>query len=759
MPRPPRHPAILLVAILLALLAPRAHAADDPPRKPQRPLDTLVSQLAVDWGLDGHVPAGRWTPITFWVASGEVALSGVLEVEHAQDQTQPVRVRVPFATTPGRTIPVEVCTFFPRGADRLTATFYTSEGTRRLDFAAVPGASEIPMPRPDASERRLAMIARVPFLSGSFAFKDERWGWVLLSVARVRPESMPNAWQAYDGVVAVAFRSDLGLVPDAPASAAQLDALLTWIRAGGHAIVLLDDASDAHRRFLDDPGAVEIADARAVPTAPAVTQAFAAIPGDKPAPAATLRARSISVTRAGRDAGWTSAWPLADQPGALLASGPCGFGMVTLVAFNPAGASAVVSDDAARAVWRALVQHSLPDRLDLPKAPTPGTPAFTYTENRADSAQQATAMCFDAISSLPRVGDGLFVALAACILALALAVGPIDAFLLRRLHQRHRSWATALAWAALASLVAYVVPNWLRSGSNREFHLRVIDSIHATDGTPLAAASTGLAGLFAGASSRYAQDHPPPAVFVRGVSPTYDWYEWRQRRRATLAPVVLHASTDTTTGLRRLPLASTDQGQWTFRALLDEAPPVGPLPRALPRLAVKLDPDDHAPIVRFDDLPQGVTVTQVVLRTRAGWRTCSARTPERPGSQAFVAGAPSGTSHPWAVPIDPASGSIQGSVAAGMTGTPGVAFHLHSAHVRSRAQDARLAAGTHAIVHAVLADVPPDFVIAGERGARWESTGSLVLRAAVPLPPGFDDASSAPDAPEPPTTPRPTPEP
>jgi len=261
---------------------------------------------------------------------------------------------------------------------------------------------------------------------------------------------------------------------------------------------------------LPDPDAPPTPDAPAPPEAP--------IPLIEPA--ASITGRSIVLSPTGVRRGWTLRAPIGpapqgvtDAPAALrglLAEGPSGLGWITVVGFDPRTAARSASPVATRAAWKWITQNALADwrRGELNHAtpqsqyawntPTPGS-SMAHTGGLSEDAK---LLAMNHLADVPIVGASVFLAMGAVLLGLVLLLGPVDALVLRRLHRRQHSWATALLWISVVSIVAYLVPSVLRGGPTRLNRLSVVDLLEPADGAgrPLAWRTAYTAVYAAGAT-------------------------------------------------------------------------------------------------------------------------------------------------------------------------------------------------------------------------------------------------------------------
>jgi len=576
------------LSLALALLAPAQvpAPADPAPTRPaagERP--PPVEIVDVRFGWDGTMPAERWAPVVVMVTS-EAPFAGVLTLEHPQDATQSVLVVVPFSTTPGRVTPVEAVCAFPASCHRLVLTL--TDGRRTVRRTYGPGfGGEFPLPGIDNARGVKCLL--VGETTADEAFRDSQAGapapvppepskppeppsegsaqpaipaptplWDSFSKTTIEPDRLPTGWMSYEGIdVLVASADALAAAP--PRAIA---AIRDWVDAGGRLFLQTGGAGAAWRRFLPDGPAgdlVALRDTRRVRAGEPVR----ALGGD-----GEFSARTIAATELGIASGWTTRWAVeGDDLSGLIASGPVGLGMVTLIDADPARMAATLDAVKTRRLWRDALESAAPARVrGLAADPNP----WHGDGSGADpEASRALAAALDGVSDVPPLGWGVFAAIAASMLALVVMLGPVDGLLLRRRGLGRRSWATALLWIGLAAAAGYAVPALMRSGVTSLHRFAVVDTVCDADGRPTRVWSTGITGLFAGRAMGVALEGFGPGSWLRGVS-SAPWYD---STRASFAPVTTPWRTaDASPSRRTLLPEPIAVGQWTFRTFLEQTP-------------------------------------------------------------------------------------------------------------------------------------------------------------------------------------------
>ncbi|MFG0274435.1 MAG: hypothetical protein ACF8QF_05210 [Phycisphaerales bacterium] len=414
-----------LAIVVCALSAgPLALAQDLPPewrRTPGR--DVVVRDTArtpdvrVELGWDDRLIAYRWNPIRVEITGAEAPVGGMVIVEHGATGAGSVEVAAPYGVAPGSTTPVEV--LIPAGIwiERLIVTV-TDEGgrpLRRVTFAdwremslAPPdvdfGASLVGVIGAPALESASRSLAARPLIdeSDTNLFRDS------LIIASRNATAMPVESMGYDALDVLVVAGDaLRAAPEPSVAAAR-----QWVERGGRLVLVADSAGGAWRRWIE-PGLLEVGELR-----------------DEGAGAR----RTISISDEALRLGWRS--------DAAAADGPVGLGWVTVCPGAPADADA----------WDGLLSAALADRLPWLDSMRE---AYWWAEQSAPGADEALNAIAEDLGAGARVN--VWPVLAG-VLALALLLGPVDWFVLKRRRLLHRSWLTALGWIGLASAAAYFLP-------------------------------------------------------------------------------------------------------------------------------------------------------------------------------------------------------------------------------------------------------------------------------------------------------------
>jgi hypothetical protein len=734
----PRLPAAARAAVacalsLLCLLAPAARADD-------------AKITGVRVGYEGLLPPERWSPMWVTIQAGDKPQSLVLTASYEQDATQAAVMTTPVTTTPGRTITVPLLVCPPQGVERIAIELAGGSRSSTAVFARAPRKDEINLSQPIESGALVVgtLGQRVP------AEAIAKWnvrptnyansGLDMAVLVALRSAEMGETWACFDGLNALVVRQSV--LDNLPTNS--LDALARWVTGGGRLVLVADSPGDTWRRFA--PPGVHLADLR--PVSPPAR--FGRLLARGEVPAASVNARTITIDGEAEARGWTAQQRLDggyDTPSAtsLLASGPFGGGITVIAAFDPALASASLSDAAVVPLWLNLLQAALPDRPTTPE--TGEYNPYSYMISSGDGAAGSTALsaAVDALCDVPAVPDWVYTVIILLSTVLALAVSLGDFLILGRFKSRHRSWITAASWITLFGLVAWTLPNIVRRESTTLGRAVVIDALPTAGHNPSAAWRSGVTAIFSATTAPaplYTTDPPkqaggakgPASVdgYWRGVSVlgVYSWRPQRQQQRnAGDLPLLQRVSAMDGASAAAIPTPRGIQlKQWTLRTLQDFGPAAN-----VPKVAY--GPGGPRGAFTITGLPEGARVRSAAVHTVGGWSALSVEAAERNPKgelKVTIVGQAAATLNGWAgAPTTDQSNPNIPSFYYNQQLPPadGRRFLLlDGARRRTAAFDALAQSGGYAVVH-LLVDGRADITTP----LPHQSRGVTLYRVAVPL--------------------------
>lgn len=469
----------ILAAVLCAWLATVGYAHAQVEQRLAGPT------VLLDLGFNGTLPADRWAPIRIVVSPLEEAIQGTARIRIATPSGYDLTTLVPVATTPGRETIVPATAWIPPSIGSIQVAFLSESGSAiaQTSYGAVAGAQAVSLQPPTA----MPIILGVGSSSLRLAFGLDTYerdfglfgGGITPSQAasaRVAsavppgvglPPWLPTDTMAYDGLAAVVIDGAIAdrLAPDA------LEALRQWVISGGR-LKIVNANNNTMRLILGTylPEGLSIGPVRTIELPDAL---------GGPGPMATRTIDAASLPTA-----WTSEWQ------GLTATGPIGLGMVSITGFDP---DVFANEDriaATEMAWHATMAPLIADRLERGRQRLGGSRWDDYSLDTI-----STLAVLGWVSRAPVVGSGAFLAIFAMMFMLAIALGPIDRFVLKRLRSLHRWWLTAVAWIALATIGAWMAPSHVRSGPTSVGSIRVVDAWQDPAGTTYAWQNT-ISGIF-----------------------------------------------------------------------------------------------------------------------------------------------------------------------------------------------------------------------------------------------------------------------
>lgn len=745
--------------------------AKAPDRADTKSDDPNIDLVEWGWGrFDEGIPGETFAPVTVWISSGDKAWSGTLRLTYNQDQTQDAVIEVPVSTTPGNSTPIELTVVIPNGCEKATAELF-GEGKRdRRTFANIPSSTQLPFPMASSTPSRILIVgdssARTLWermtvadveaegqpagpvmhtIPGTSVATADRWQayWNGAITTSIKPDRLPQAWAAYEGLDLVILGPDAWDQID-PRSRA---ALQTWVWSGGRLLLEAPAAGSSWANIFPVwAGETPIAlNPQSTVTIPAhlfdLPDSFRELPtSQRPSPASSrpILARRIELTSRGEADGWRVAWPSGnDETGksGVFAVGPAGFGFVGVISVEPSRIIGMLDSARIRRVWREAVREVVALRTD------PEYGWAWYGGNSAPDMMTGTALTttLDYTARGKPLGTGVFLILLGGVGILALLVGPFDAIVLRRMRKSHHSWATALAWTGLASLFAAAAPSLVHSGGSNYGRVRVIDTLALE---PPVSASTVATGIFGARSGRVRLMDEGPGTFVRGVSALQSW---SSSSSTAFSPILLaQRSSRADPSLRESVANDVRLGQWTFRTLLAQTP-ARQDPAAM---SARIEGDPEAPTIVLLNVPVSASIQQARVRIGEHLYTITFDPPEaaaagatlstRRGEAAKIVGPPINLDGTGVLVVNPSTYPYPNA----QSDEQAPSFSLMGPLQRRNSSECRRKGGW-GVVELLLSDACPP--TPGERNTEYfERT---YCRIAVPLPESLTETTESDVAP------------
>ena len=735
--------------------APRSFTQEAIPASPTVDTKRPATIEAVRFGFDGYMMSDAWSPIRVYLSGNPAintgAFAGTLTVEFAQDATQSASITTNFATTPGRVIPIEIIAAIPSSTPTIRVQLHDQSGRLvnertfwRAQFGETPLPAEIlddvhlvvVIADKSGAEPSIARALRAPeaIVDRRDLSEEERTSTPTidesLAYCVVRDEELPTNEYGFAGVAAVAARSDVV----AGLSTAKAAALAAWVQSGGCLVVLAGaDPQSWLRHFWSQPP-IEILEPTSVYPDPHLMSN-----AGRTDSANSLNARIVRLTKPIAESGWRVDWGTikslrhdGEAKDGLLAQGPAGFGWVVVLGIDPAFLGSTSAQLAHN--WTQALRHALAEAANRPSlgAEERWRGRGTGTD---ESARGAIKTSLDKMADIPALGDGAFIAIAVFLLLLAVAIGPFDAIVLQRVRLRAWSWATALGWIAIASLLAAVVPPMIRSGTSTSHRLRVVDIVQSS-GSGVRPQQTALTSLFANTTSNVTVFDPnresdPPLGWFRGISASHIDETGRSQPLASFATMQSEIRLDG--GLpERInapsPRTPMSMGQWTLRSFMSMN---AGQPAAAP--SVQLSRANGSWNVKAIGLTGAKA--EGLLRIGTDRLHLESRSIAlSPAGIDFLGKVQSGTVQRWDERLVRRTPDQEFSFESQFT--PGILLELPGTRERSRAVGALLASGGWACIYLLESGTPPSLdARAVSSGTNFAATESTLWRILIPLAP------------------------
>lgn len=601
----------LLVLCLIFFVAIAARPGDAMAQAPSAAAPLTITQ--VDFGFGPLLAAERWQPVVVWIASDR-AINGVVSLEFQQDGSQSARVEASFATTPGKTIPVELVIAPPHRLARVTLRVSGGPREIRRVYTQMPDENEYPMPPvqseailianigetgaekilatfsrvtpdslmvtdggPVAGLEQIAPVSPLPNTGDDQVRAADRWRQQIVAPV-LDPALVPIAWKAWDAAAAVVVRAPTLESMDERRRAA----LMTWVEAGGRLVVVMDPTTawTLGAAFPGDPLPVDAAPVERWSVTDG--EAFAMERDVRPI---ELRGRAMSLTPTGQREGWRLGWPVtreAQPARGMLATGPVGMGIVTLLGVEPGFIPSRVSAEAEGSLWEQVLIGDSIGLLPMHRGPDVSGDvnmgSWWYAGSGEDTqSAHSVVVALDLAARGLSVPQGVFLLVGLSMVALSVLIGPLDFIVFRRRGLGGRTWLTAMIWIGLATVGAYVLPGLTRSSQSAVRRVEVLDMLaigSAASGETLDVRTyeTAITGLFSVRSQSWAESQEGGGRWWRGVSTTPLGYSGEASIGAFQPLRTRLAGSEGDVALRRTAITSLSMPQFTFRGLMDSSP-------------------------------------------------------------------------------------------------------------------------------------------------------------------------------------------
>lgn len=538
------------------------------------PLEAIASG-----GQPAMLPIGGPAPIEVVIGPGD--FSGIVVVTSQQDPTQAARAFVLAGADPDAPTRVPMVLeldsrpYYWMSQIRVELHGADSAGDpvfRREEFE-LQGSHGV---QPSAATRRTPFSVGSGFglvgVVGQVGVPGRVQAGRDLRFVAIEADGAPEVWRAYQSLDAIVVEErSLEDYSDGAVSA-----MADWLHAGGRVVLIAEPGGRGRERL-----------ASAIGQDPAWWEGIQSDRGDPAGPWSTPVDDGFVLLH--RDSGsvWARSRPGVSRAGSAIV----GFGSLLVIDGDPEFSSISAGDPYVDGVF--VLDDDASRRL--------------ISWSGYQTARSAVSMTWLPDSVLDeelkpgRAAANLMIGVCVLVLLLALLMGPFDRIVLKRKGIGSISWATAILWLGLASLLAGVGPRFVRSGDDTITRVAAIDLLAGENGSN--GWSLGTSGVFAGSVVAYTP-HAEPGSWWRGVSAA-------EADSEVFAPMTLAQGRGISPG-GMTPMGGSDghaieQPQWTFRMFEDRS-------KVRSRLTGVLEIDAAGEsTVTLKGLPDGVVIRGATL--------------------------------------------------------------------------------------------------------------------------------------------------
>jgi len=557
----------LLLGVLL--WTPCLHAAKD-----------VEFNVDITCGWDGYYRPMEWTPVEVSISSElKEPFAGSFSLSAQQDGLNTLNVGQTFVLMPNVSLPISLVTKFAFGAGNCDLAIRDSRGRARWRHSRTMWDFSSPNRLLRAVQEQDLLVGlvgsmqfglmRLPKETACLSSRGQGQVYVAPKLARVAPWD----WTGYVSL-------DLLVLSDPDWSLfkpQQIKAICDWVSNGGSVLLVLGNnplPQDSPLRVLLP---FHLSEPREVEIPPQTMEVWGLDPQ-----------QTQTVT----------AWPLSPKqnvpiPGrvglgtaSLYGEGRVGFGRVAVLAFKPAQLNEAQAGHAA-AFWTSHIAACLADGPmsgtdsnppdaraavstsgrtivlagSAPEDNSPGQSVRNDNRHRISVAQSASNQVMNHLFQLRQMQPLSIWWVILTLMSLAVLLGPVDYWILKRWDKQPYTWLTSTAWIVVFTVGAYYGVQWLRAGSMELRAVTVLDGVAGGN----CAWGTCYAGLFAPRSDDYHLEGLAPNQWWSGIAPMQEEL-WAHQRES---------------GIRQIHCMQADGGNlpvslpisiWTVQSLVGEWP-------------------------------------------------------------------------------------------------------------------------------------------------------------------------------------------
>ena len=484
-------------------------------------LGTLEARAAMQFdvflGYDGVVREASWFPVVCEIKNDGPPFVGVVEVSAAQfgkGQTQRMPVELPTGTLKRLVIPAFSPTRYPSTWDvrllddrgKVLAEQLSLRPRRQIGW-------EIPL---------LGSLARTAAGAPTFRPIMRDQADAQPATARIQPSIFPDNPLVLEGLEALYLSSEVA----ASLRSSQINALISWMNAGGHLIVAVEQISDVTASaWLRNVLPCEPKEFKTVAAHPQL-QNWLRSPGSRTnAPSGVVNVPGgtrgqplrpgVTASNPFADLADDTAFEMADLQ---VATGPVRDGRVIVAAGEtPLIVSASRGQGRVTALLFSPEREPFKSWKHLPTfwsklADVPGN-LYVSTDHYPGYGQSADGI-FGAMIDSRQVHKLPIGWLLLLLIVYLLIIGPLDQWWLKRIGKPMLTWITFPCYVVLFSLLIYFIGYKLRAGESEYNELHVVDVFRNADRAELHGRT--YASLYSPSNQRYPMEGRQRFATFRG---------------------------------------------------------------------------------------------------------------------------------------------------------------------------------------------------------------------------------------------------
>jgi hypothetical protein len=500
------------------------------------------------FGWDGWYRPMEWTPVNVLIGSDLTEpFAGTFSLSNQQDGLNTLNVMHRFVLTPDVPLPIPLVTKLSFGVSECKLMIRNEKGRvqwdQTLDMWDFSPQNRILRPVHEG-DLFIGLVGQPRF--GLLRLPNETVCETGGGRGKVRlgpkvPRAVPWDWTGFVSLdLLILYDPDWSLL-----QAAQFRAIDEWVANGGTLLVVLGGHPLPENCPLRRTLPFDLGNPRETTIAPDVLEGWG-LSGAKPE----------TVT----------SWPLFPKSGALLStqvkaaevgylagSGPAGFGRVAVLGFDPADLSEAQTRHTAK-FWVALIDGfagasetrygsdsgsrrsgglgTVGRRIVLEEDASAPDNQNNQNRYRISLAQLASNQVLEFLYDLEQMRPLSIWWVILTLSMLAVLLGPVDYFVLKRLDRLPYTWLTSTGWIIIFTVGAYYGVQELRGGAMELRAVSVVDGIADSN----CVWATYHAGLFAPRSDNYQLEGLGPGQWWSGIAPSREEY-WSHQVEAGMRQI------------------------------------------------------------------------------------------------------------------------------------------------------------------------------------------------------------------------------